>query len=69
VLWFAFIRHVPDQASSPRLASKGETADDTYVQQRVSQGGVPTTPNVREHAPANTFELAGLGWTDWTRTG
>jgi hypothetical protein len=57
ILWFAFIRRVPEQTAVGTIISKGEVADRTFVQQRVGQGGVPTTPNTIELAPANTFEI------------
>jgi hypothetical protein len=57
VMWFAFIRRVPEETALGTIVSKGEMAGGTYVQQRVGQGGVPTTPNIMELAPAATFEL------------
>ena len=64
LMWFGFIRSVPQQAALGTILSKGEMAGRTYVQQRTGQGGVPTTPNLIELAPANTFEISLDGRAD-----
>lgn len=57
VMWFAFIRKVPEQTALATILSKGDVAAGTHVQQRTGPGGTPSTPNVIQLAPANTFEL------------
>ena len=64
LMWYAFIRNVPEQTTFGTILSKGEMAGRTYVQQRTGQGGVPTTPNAIQLAPASTFEIRLDGRTD-----
>jgi len=64
VMWFAFIRKVPEQTALATILSKGDVAAGTHVQQRTGPGGAPSTPNVIQLAPANTFELRIDGRAD-----
>jgi hypothetical protein len=45
-MWFAFVRRVPELSAVGTILSKGEMAGGTYVQQRSTQRGMPTTPNL-----------------------
>ena len=63
IMWFAFIRQVPEQTAFATIVSKGDIAGGTYVQQRTTNN-VPTTPNMIEIAPANSFELKVDGRDD-----
>jgi hypothetical protein len=56
IMWFAFIRQVPEETAFATIMSKGDIAGSTYVQQRTTNN-VPTTPNMIAIAPANAFEL------------
>jgi hypothetical protein len=63
VMWFAFIRRVPEETAFATIVSKGDIAGGTYVQQRTTNN-VPTTPNTIAIAPANSFELKLDGRAD-----
>jgi hypothetical protein len=67
VMWFAFIRKVPEQTALATIVSKGDVAAGSHVQQRTGPGGAPSTPNVIQLAPANSFELRIDGRADPVR--
>jgi hypothetical protein len=56
-MWFAFVRRVPEHTAVGTILSKGEMAGGTYVQQRSTQGGAATAPNLITTPPSNTFEI------------
>lgn len=65
--WFAFIRKVPEQTALATIVSKVDVVGGTYMQQRVGQERVPTTPNMIAIAPSNAFELRVDGMSDPVR--